>query len=124
MIRHTPLVVIAFLALSGCQTLGAIGAAGTGTIASVAPSEVNAAKRALTAAHEIHRTTADFLVIAAQTQLCHAACAVKAKSLLDASEAYLVAGDRLVALGDAPGIELKIAAASALIAQINSLIGH
>ncbi len=123
MLRHA-FAVTAFLALSGCGSLGTVAEAAGGSISSVAPDTVNAAKRALTAAHEVHRTTADFLTIAAQTNLCHSACAVKAKGLLDASEAYLVAGDKLVALSDAPGIEAKVAAATALLSQINSLIGH
>lgn len=124
MIRHTSFAVVAFLALSGCSALGALGAASTGTIASVAPDSANTAKRALTAAHDLHRATADFLVIAAQTNLCHAACATKAKGFLDQSEAYLVAGDKLVALGDAPGIEAKITAATALISQVQSLVAR
>lgn len=109
--------------LLGCSGLGTVTQAATGTIASVAPDAVNKAKAALTAAHQLHATTADFLTIAAQTNLCHSACAITAKGYLDQSEAGLKAADGLVALGDAPGIEAKIAASSALMAQINSLIG-
>ena len=117
-----PLVAALFL-LPGCSTLGALGAASTGTIASVAPDTVNQAKKALTAAHDLHRGPADFLVIAAQTNLCHATCASTAKTYLDQSEAYLVAADKLVALGDAPGIEAKIASATSLISAVQNLIG-
>lgn len=116
-------LVIALLALPGCSTLEAVSAASTGTISSVAPDAVNAAKKALTAAHDLHRVTANFLTVAAQANLCHATCAGTAKTLLDQSEAYLVAADRLVTLGDAPGIQAKITAATALISQVQSLIG-
>jgi len=122
-----PVILAASLALSGCGSLGALGALGaatSGTIASVAPDTVNVAKKALTAAHDLHRGTADFLVIAAQTNLCHASCATQAKLYLDQSEAALVAADKLVALGDAPGIEAKITAATTLISQVQSLIGR
>lgn len=121
--RYAPIALVAFFVLSGCSALGALGAASTGTISSVAPQEVNAAKKALIAAHDLHKATADFLTIAAQTNLCHATCASKAKGLLDASEAYLVAGDKLVAVGDAPGIEAKITAATALVSQVQSIVG-
>lgn len=116
-------LVLSLFLLSGCSSLGALGAASTGTLASVAPDTVNTAKKALIAAHDLHRVTADFLTIAANSNLCHASCAIQAKLYLDQSEAYLVAADKLVALGDAPGIEAKISGASALIAQVNSLIG-
>lgn len=113
-------VLAGLFLLPGCSTLGA---ATTGTIASVAPDSVNTAKKALTAAHDLHRVTADFLVVAATSNLCHAACASTAKTYLDQSEAYLVAADKLVALGDAAGIEAKISAATGLISQVQSLIG-
>lgn len=121
--RFAAPVILALFLLSGCSALSAVGAASTGTIASVAPDAVNTAKKALTAAHDLHRATADFLTIAAQTNLCHAACASTAKTLLDQSEAYLVAADGAVALGDAPGIEAKITSATALISQVQALIG-
>ena len=116
-------LVLAIFVLPGCSTLGALSAASTGTISSVAPDTVNVAKKALTAAHTLHQATADFLKISAQTNLCHAACASTAKNYLDQSEAYLVAADQLVALGDAPGIEAKITAATTLIASVQSLVG-
>lgn len=97
--------------------------AATGSVASVAPDTVNSAKKALTAAHELHRVTADFLTIAANTNLCHATCASQAKTYLDQSEAALVAADKLVVLGDAVGTEARIAAATTLIADVNALVG-
>ena len=42
---------------------------------------------------------------------------------LDTPGAVLVAGDAAAKLGDAPGINAKIAAASALIGKVNALIG-
>lgn len=109
--------------LPACAQLDAIGKAATGSVASVVPDTVNGAKKALTAAHELHRVTADFLVIAANTNLCHATCASQAKVYLDQSEAALVAADKLIVLGDAVGVEAKITAATALIADVNNLIG-
>lgn len=111
------------IGLTGCTSLQALGAATTGSISSVVPDAANTAKKALTAAHQLHATTADFLTIAAQTNLCHAVCASTAKTYLDSSEAYLIAADKLVALGDAPGIEAKITASSALLSNIQALIG-
>lgn len=121
-LRYAALLPV-LLIVNNCSSVQALGAATTGTISSVAPEAVNDAKRALTAAHALHKTTADFLTIAATTNLCHATCASTAKNLLDQSEAYLVAADKLVALGDAPGIEAKITAATALIAQAQALTG-
>ncbi len=112
--------VVAILALSGCAT---VTAATTGSAASVAPTAMNAAKKALTAAHLLHEAAADALTAAAKSNVCHAACAATAKIYLDQSEAALVAGDRLIAVGDAPGVESKISAATALISQVQSIIG-
>lgn len=128
MIRRyaAPIILALSLSLSGCGSLGVIGTATTGTISSVAPDTVNQAKRLLTAAHEAHRATAELLIVAANTNMCRSSCAATAKAFLDHSEAYLVAADRLAALGDAPGIEGKISASSALMAQVQQIIskGH
>ncbi len=116
----------AILALSLLAPLPAcaqLQQASTGSVATAFPDQVNTAKKALTAAHELHRVTADFLVIAANTNLCHASCASQAKIYLDQSEAALVAADQAVKLGDAAGVEAKIAAATALIGQVQSLVG-
>lgn len=121
--KHLAPLVLALFILPGCSSLGVIGAATTGTISSVAPDAVNSAKKALTAAHDVHRATADFLTIAAQTNLCHAACASTAKTYLDQSEAALVAADTAIKLGDAAGVEAKIATATTLIGQVQALIG-
>lgn len=117
--KRTAALLLAFLVLPGCSTLQAVSA----PLAASAPDTINAAKKALTAAHDLHRGTADFLVIAAQTNLCHSVCAATAKDYLDRSEAALVAADSLVALGDAPGIEAKISSATLLIANVQALIG-
>ncbi len=95
----------------------------TGSVSQVAPDAVNAAKKALTAAHDLHRGAAIFLTIAAQSNLCHATCAVQAKTYLDQSEAALVAGDTAIKLGDAVGVEAKITAATTLISQAEALVG-
>lgn len=111
---------VAFTPVTACT---ALQGATTGSVASVAPDTVNTAKKALIAAHELHRVTADFLTIAANTNLCHATCASQAKSYLDQSEAALVAADKLVATGDAVGIEAKITSATSLIASVQALVG-
>lgn len=128
--RHRFALALTFaLALSfspGCSALDQMGAVAgpTGTISSVAPEAMNTAKKALTAAHNLHKSAAVFLTIAAETNLCHATCAVKAKDLLFTSHEYLIAADKLVVLGDAPGIKAKITAATALIAQAQSLVSQ
>ncbi len=106
--------------ISGCAALQAA----SGTVSQVAPDAVATAKKALTAAHQLHRGVADFLTVAATTNLCHATCAVQAKKWLDQSEVALVDADKLLALGDTPGVEAKITIASALISQIQAQIGR
>lgn len=122
-LRFATVLIPSLLFLPGCAAVEALGAASTGTISQAIPDTVNTAKRLLTAAHEAHRVTADFLTIAATSNLCHATCATNAKALLDESEAALKAGDAAIALGDAPGVEAKIAAATALLAKVNALVG-
>jgi len=119
--RSTAIVLIALLSLPACAGLQQ---ASTGSISQVAPDTINAAKKALTAAHELHRATADFLTIAANTNLCHANCASRAKLYLDQSESALLAADKLVAVGDAVGIEAKIATATTAIGAIQNLVGR
>lgn len=111
----------AILLLTGCTGLNTVAQAATGSVASVAPQAMQTAEKALIASHALHEAAADALTIAAKSGACHAACASQAKTFLDTSEAYLVAADKLVALGDAPGIEAKIAGATALISQVQSL---
>ena len=105
---------------------GPVGTAAVGTVSQVAPDAMAAAKKALIAAHGLHEATADSLAAAANANICKGACATQAKDYLDKSEAALKAADSAVALGDAPGINAKIAGATALISQVNSLIsgGH
>lgn len=109
----------------GCSSIAQINAVAgpTGTIASVAPEVMNKAKQALTAAHNIHKSTAVFLTIAADSNLCTGKCASQAKIYLVTSHEALIAADRLVALGDAPGINAKIVAATALLASAQALVG-
>lgn len=114
------IVFAAALALSGCTALQALN----GTTSQVAPDSVATAKKALTAAHDLHRGVADFLTVAATTNLCHAACAVQAKKWLDQSETALVDADKLLVLGDAPGVEAKVALATSLIGEIQTQLGQ
>lgn len=115
-------VLLTITPLGGCAALQALQA-GSGTISQAAPDTVASAKKALTAAHELHRGVADFLTIAATTNLCHATCASQAKKWLDQSETALVDADKLLALGDTPGVEAKITVATSLISEIQSQIG-
>lgn len=112
--------------LTGCaqfQALTTIGTAANGTVTQVAPQAMLAAKKALIAAHGMHEAAADALIAIASTDLCKGACAIQAKGYLDQSEALLTAADGLAALGDAPGIEAKISGATALISQVQSIVG-
>lgn len=111
---------LTFMPLPACTELGQ---AATGSVSQVAPDALNSAKKALIAAHGLHEATADALTAAANANLCHAQCAVDAKKYLDESAAYLSAADNLVKLGDAQGIEAKISQATALVAQVQSLLG-
>ncbi len=119
--RYLAILPILALSLGGCSALQTATAATTGTIGSLAPAAMNTAKKALTLSHSLHEASADALTIAAKSGLCHAGCAATGKIYLDQSEAYLVAADKLVALGDAPGIEAKISSATALISQVQAL---
>jgi len=120
--RHTAIVLTAFLAFTPVTACAQLDPAAP--ISSTAPAEFNQAKKALTAAHLVHKTTADFLVIAANSDLCKGQCAVQAKTLLDQSYAILLAADAAIATGDAKAINDKIAAATALVGKIQSLIGR
>lgn len=121
--RHAAAIVLSLFFLPACTQLDTVLGATSGSIASVAPDTVNAAKQALTAAHQLHKVTADFLTIAATTNLCHAVCASTAKTFLDQSEAALVAADTAIKLGDAVGVEAKISVATTLISQTQALFG-
>lgn len=123
---HTATILSLFLILtpvSACAKLDAVLGATSGSVASVAPDTVNAAKKALTAAHELHRGAAVFLQIAAESNLCKSTCASQAKVYLDKSEDALVAGDAAIKLGDAVGVTAKIAAATDFISQAEALVG-
>lgn len=125
--RRSAIILSAFIALtpvSACAQLQKLGTAANGTVTQVAPDTVASVKRALTAAHDVHRAMADFLVLAATTNLCHATCASQAKKWLDQSETALTDADKLLALGDTPGVEAKISLATSLIGQIQKQIGH
>lgn len=110
-------------ALGGCTTLQTLDKAANGTVTDVAPQAMVTAKKALIAAHGLHEAAADVAVAAANGGVCVGTCASQAKSAIDKSESLLVAADKLVALGDARGINAKIGDATALISQVQTLAG-
>lgn len=118
--KHIVLILALCLPMAACAQTQI---AATGTITQVAPQTVLAAKKSLIAAHALHEAVADALTAAANANICKGQCAIDAKRYLDQSEDALKAADNLVALGDAQGIELKISGATALISQIQALIG-
>jgi len=124
MLRHLSISIALAFSLTlapSCTSLAQFNP--TAPISAAAPEVMNKAKQALTAAHNIHKSTAVFLQIAAESDLCTGKCAETAKIYLVTSHEALIAADKLVALGDAPGINAKITAASALISQAQALVG-
>lgn len=114
--------------LTGCSAVSLptwIVPATTGSVSDVIPAAMNDAKQALAIAHTSHKGVAVALThaVAAGWLVPGSDVAITARKWLDESEAILVAADKLVALGDARGIEAKISAASALIAQVQGIIG-
>lgn len=106
--------------LGGCNN--ATVAANT-TVTHVAPDAMLAAKKGLIAAHALHEAAAEALTVAANTNICKGQCAIDGKKYLNQSADILSAADNLVALGDAPGIAAKIAGATALLSQVQALVG-
>lgn len=120
--KHIALILALSLPLlGGCDK---IQTASTGTVTQVAPSTMLTAKKSLIAAHALHQAAAESLTAAANANLCKARCAVDAKRLLNQSADGLKAADNLVALGDAEGVQAKIGGATALISQVQALIGR
>jgi len=109
--------------LGGCSTLQTIGAATTGSVSDVAPQAMISAKKALIAAHGLHEAAADVATAAFTGGWCISTCATKALDALDKSEKALLTADQLVKLGDARGINDKVASATALISTVQSLAG-
>lgn len=109
--------LLVILSLPGCAAL----TAATGTVSSVAPQAMITAEKALTAAHALHEAAADAATIAANSNICVAACATKVKGYIDQSETLLLAADAAVKAGDTPGIQAKVSAAIAIISQVESL---
>jgi len=114
-------LALSLLLAPSCTSLAQINP--TAPISSLAPDAMNKAKQALTAAHNIHKSTAVFLTIAADSNLCTGTCASQAKTYLVMSHEYLVAADRAVELGDAAGITDKVKSALSLISSVNALVG-
>lgn len=112
-------------ALASCSILQTANKIVTGNVSDVAPVTMNVAKKALAATHTSHKAVADGLVLLVKggyiTPGSNSALTIR--KWLDESEALLVAADKLVALGDARGIENKISAANVLIAKVQNAFG-
>lgn len=102
--------------LGGCQYL-----CPSCSVATANPDAMMAAKKALTAAHTLHKTAADVSVALANSGFLHGSNASKAQSFLDQSESALLLADSAVAAGDATGVSDKVADAIALINQAEAL---
>ncbi len=123
---HLASILAGFLLFAGCadiQALGTIGTAASGTVSQAAPNATLAVKNALIATHGLHEGVAKFMKVMFDSDICKGTCASQAKIYLDQSEALLNAADDLVKLGDTPGIQAKIAAATALISKTQALVG-
>lgn len=109
-------MVLALASLTACASTGG----------GVIPADaLNTAKKGLALAHDAHAAAAYAASAAANSGLCVGSCASQAKNLLDQSENYLKVADSAVALGDASTIEQDVAAADAIIAQVQTLTkGH
>jgi hypothetical protein len=119
--RMFMLAAVAAFSLSACGDLATAINQPVSGVSQSTQDAMNAAKKGLTAAHLLHQAAADAMTAAAKSGALHGAAAATAKTYLDQSEAYLVAADDLVAVGDAAGIEAKVATATALISQVQSL---
>ncbi len=115
--KYAIIALCLLTALPGCSALQAAN----GTVTDVAPAAMLAAKRALIAAHSLHEAAADTAVIAANSNICVSTCAQRTKTYIDQSETLLVAADAAVKAGDTPGVQAKVSAAIAIVAQIESL---
>lgn len=99
-----------------------------GSIAGATPTQVtsalNAAKKGLTAAHLGHEALADAYSALAGAGIVADPLKSQIRSFIDKSETALVAGDKLVALGDASGIEAQISTANSLVSQGQALVAQ
>ena len=120
---HLTLPVLALLFLSACSGLTTAGTALTGSVSQVAPDAVNTAKKLLTAAHEAIGLHGGLPYYRGHFEPVSCNLLSQAKGYLDASEAALTAADTAIKLGDAVGVEAKIATATTLIAQAEALVG-
>jgi uncharacterized protein YceK len=125
--RKAILALVLLVPLSGCATWNALTTANqpVSTISPAAADALNVAKKGLTAAYSLHKATADVLTALAVQGSLHGANAARAKDLLDQSKALLDSADALIVAADSTGIENKVAAAVALIAQAQAIAtGH
>lgn len=114
--KHLALALCLTLALPSCAAL----TAANGTVSSVAPAAMISAEKALSATHNLHEAAAVTATLAANSNICVAACAVKVKGYIDQSETLLLAADAAVKAADTAGVQAKVSAAIAIIAQIES----
>jgi hypothetical protein len=92
------------------------------SLAQQAPQSAADARKALTIAHLAYQAIGVSLQNAAQSGALHGANAATAKALYDKAGAILDTADQADALANAQGVFAAVAQASALIAQIKSLI--
>lgn len=114
------------LMTAGCSVFSTLGVISqpVSTISPAAQDAMNAAKKGLTAAHELHEAVADALTAAANSGYLTGTNASTAKAWIDQSEVLLVSADGLVSAADSSGIEAKVSAATSLISQVQNLIAN
>jgi hypothetical protein len=110
----------AAVSLGACSTVAPLFAGQS--LAQQAPQTSADAQKALTIAHLAYQGIGISLKDAAQSGALHGANAASAKALYDKAGALLDTADQADALANAPGVFAAVGEASALIAQIKSLI--
>jgi len=110
----------AAVSLGACSTVAPLFAGES--LAQQAPQSAADAQKALTIAHLAYQAIGVSLKDAAQTGALHGADAATARALYDKAGALLDTADQADALANAQGVFAAVAEASALIAQIKSLI--
>ncbi len=110
----------AAVSLGACSTIAPLLAGQS--LAQQAPQTAADAEKALTIAHLAYQAIGVSLQDAAQSGALHGANAATAKALYDKAGALLDTADQADALADAQSVFAAVAEASALIAQIKSLI--
>jgi len=115
-------IFCAALALGGCSTLPTL--LGGGSLAQSAPQTAADAEKALAVAHLAYQAIGASLQQAARSGALHGADAATAKALYDKAGAALDAADTADAAANANGVMAALAGATALIAQLHTLIAQ